>query len=97
MGIIEAEKRLAEISHAEIGAYLLGLWGLVDPIVEAVAYNHTPSLSIWRERVPLTALHVDQYLARSDENIDDVNASPGAGLDMQYLGEMGVIAPLRVW
>ncbi|TBR12161.1 MAG: HDOD domain-containing protein [Lysobacter sp.] len=28
--------------HAEAGAYLLGLWGLPLPIVEAVAYHHRP-------------------------------------------------------
>src|SRR4029077_18261297 len=29
-------------THAEIGAYLLGLWGLPYAIVEAVALHHTP-------------------------------------------------------
>jgi HD-like signal output (HDOD) protein len=29
-------------SHAEIGAYLLGLWGLPNTIVEAAAYHHRP-------------------------------------------------------
>src|ERR1700728_206986 len=28
--------------HAEVGAYLLGLWGFPNSIVEAVAYHHTP-------------------------------------------------------
>jgi HD-like signal output (HDOD) protein len=30
-------------SHAELGAYLLGLWGISDNIVEAVAFHHNPS------------------------------------------------------
>ncbi len=36
---------LAEMEqhHAEIGAYLLGLWGFPSPIVEAVAYHHKPT------------------------------------------------------
>lgn len=29
--------------HAEIGAYLLGLWGFSDTVVEAVAFHHKPS------------------------------------------------------
>ncbi|MFC7300860.1 HDOD domain-containing protein [Cognatiluteimonas weifangensis] len=29
--------------YAEAGAYLLGLWGLPMPIVEAVAYHHNPA------------------------------------------------------
>jgi HD-like signal output (HDOD) protein len=28
------------VSHEEIGAYLLGLWGLPEPVVEAVAFHH---------------------------------------------------------
>jgi putative nucleotidyltransferase with HDIG domain len=38
----EAERRVLGASHAEIGAYLLGLWGLPTTIVEAIAYHHRP-------------------------------------------------------
>jgi putative nucleotidyltransferase with HDIG domain len=34
-----------EAHHAEVGAYLLGLWGLPNSIVEAVAFHHSPSQS----------------------------------------------------
>ena len=30
-------------THAGIGAYLLGMWGLPFPIVEATAYHHSPA------------------------------------------------------
>jgi HD-like signal output (HDOD) protein len=30
------------VTHAEIGAYILGLWGLPYTVVEAVAYHHFP-------------------------------------------------------
>ena len=36
----EAEKKLLNADHAELGAYLLGVWGLPDPVVEAVALHH---------------------------------------------------------
>jgi HD-like signal output (HDOD) protein len=39
----EAEEELLGISHAEIGAYLLGLWGINDLVVEAVAHHHHPT------------------------------------------------------
>ena len=38
----EAEFEVFGVTHAEAGAYLLGLWGLPDPIVEAVAWHHHP-------------------------------------------------------
>jgi len=34
-----------EAHHPEVGAYLLGLWGFPNSIVEAVAFHHQPSLA----------------------------------------------------
>ena len=39
----DAEQRVVGATHSAIGAYLLGLWGLPEAIVEAVAFNHHPS------------------------------------------------------
>lgn len=36
----EAELSYFETSHGDVGAYLLGLWGLPDLIVESVHYHH---------------------------------------------------------
>jgi HD-like signal output (HDOD) protein len=41
----QAELATWGVTHAEIGAYLLGLWGLPFQIVEAVAHHHAPSRS----------------------------------------------------
>ena len=41
--LFECERRTTGATHAEIGAYLLGLWGLPYSIVEAVALHHTPN------------------------------------------------------
>jgi HD-like signal output (HDOD) protein/CheY-like chemotaxis protein len=38
----EAERARLGVTHAEIGAYLLGLWGLPHEVVEAVAFHHLP-------------------------------------------------------
>jgi HD-like signal output (HDOD) protein/CheY-like chemotaxis protein len=39
----EAEEKLLGTSHAEIGAYLLGLWGIPNLAVEAIAHHHHPT------------------------------------------------------
>lgn len=39
----QAEEELLGTSHAEIGAYLLGLWGINSTIVEAIAHHHHPT------------------------------------------------------
>jgi HD-like signal output (HDOD) protein len=57
------ETDLIGVWHAEVGAYLLGIWGLPSPVVEAVAHHHHP------ERVPsaetISQLEIDpEYLER---------------------------------
>jgi HD-like signal output (HDOD) protein len=44
-------------THAEIGAYLLGLWGLPDPVVAAVAFHHRPSACGSQHFNAVTAVH----------------------------------------
>ncbi len=39
----EAEYTVIDASHSELGAYLLGLWGLPGNVVEVVAFHHNPS------------------------------------------------------
>lgn len=56
--ILQAEKEMLGATHAEIGGYLLGLWGLPTPIVEAIALHHEPSLSAEKMFSPLTAVHL---------------------------------------
>lgn len=40
MDLLEAEHHAIGANHAEIGAYLLSLWGFADPVVEAVLHHH---------------------------------------------------------
>jgi putative nucleotidyltransferase with HDIG domain len=53
-----AERKVIGCTHAEIGAYLLGIWGLPQSIVEAVAWHHQPSASSISQPGPLLAVHV---------------------------------------
>lgn len=41
--LFEAEEELLGTSHAETGAYLLGLWGIPNLAVEAIAHHHHPT------------------------------------------------------
>lgn len=52
ISLCEAEYKVLGVSHAEVGAYLLGLWGLPWPSVEAVAHHHRP------ERLPHEGMDV---------------------------------------
>jgi HD-like signal output (HDOD) protein/CheY-like chemotaxis protein len=39
----EMEQEQLNTTHAEVGGYLLGLWGLPQPVFESVACHHNPS------------------------------------------------------
>ncbi|MCX7879232.1 MAG: response regulator [Ignavibacteria bacterium] len=55
---IDAELEIYGCTHAEIGAYLLGLWGFPLAIVEGVAYHHKPSLFEKSTFNLATAVHI---------------------------------------
>lgn len=40
--ILSAEMQVLGVHHGEVGAHLLGMWGLPAPVVEAVAAHHAP-------------------------------------------------------
>ncbi len=74
-----AEIALAGVSHAEVGAYLLGIWGLPYFIVEAVANHHEPARVDDAAFGVLGAVHVADALAHvlvdgADVKIDPVYA-----------------------
>lgn len=82
----QAEKQLMGVTHAEIGGYLLGVWGFPYSIVEAVANHHEPL------RVPgsksfgvLEAVYIANTLVLNEV----VNAD--------YLIQWGVLDQLENW
>jgi HD-like signal output (HDOD) protein len=59
----QAERTRLAATHAEVGAALFALWGIPDPIVEAVAFHHEPELSGANSFCALTAVHAANELA----------------------------------
>jgi putative nucleotidyltransferase with HDIG domain len=79
-----AEQQVLSVTHAEVGAYLLGLWGLPDSIVEAVAYHHRPTDSTNKAFSALTVLH-----AADCRNCNHSYAGiPAPQPDMEYLSRL---------
>jgi len=88
----EAEEELLGTSHAEIGAYLLGLWGIPNLAVEAIAHHHHPT------RIPHTAFDctVAVYVADllADELEDHPEGSTGVEIaesDRACLESLGIL------
>jgi HD-like signal output (HDOD) protein/CheY-like chemotaxis protein len=87
----EAERERFGATHAELGAYLLSLWGFSDPVVEAIAFHHTPSLAPPHPFSPLTAVHVANALAS--------HVTPGESdtIDLEYLQRIDLRGHLATW
>lgn len=92
----DAEERVLGASHAEIGAYLLGLWGLPDPIVEAVAFHHRPAHCAAKAFDVLTAVHVANALEHNCHNRDGKH-SVIDGIDLDYLSTLGLADRVPKW
>jgi HD-like signal output (HDOD) protein len=58
----KCEQEIIGATHAQVGAYLLGLWGLPYPIVEAVALHHTPTAIVSHGYDLLSALAVSHAM-----------------------------------
>jgi len=93
--LFEAESRVFNATHAHVGAYLLGLWGLPDPIVEAVAFHHEPATSAERSFSSLAAVHVADALAY--EFSSEPGGTPDGSVDLDYLEEIGMGLKLPLW
>ncbi len=91
----QTERELLGISHAEVGAYLLGLWGLPYPIIEAAAYHHQPRSVTPHAFDALAAVHVADGLVH--ETSPSAEGLPAEPLDEAYLAALGVLDELESW
>lgn len=92
----EAEQRIFEVSHAQVGAYLFSLWGFSHPLVEAVAFHHEPGSTHPGGFSPLTAVHVANAL---EHHLGPAGpaATPREGVDLAYLDLLGLTGELAAW
>jgi HD-like signal output (HDOD) protein len=95
MPLSEVERETLGATHAEVGAYLLGLWGLPDPIVEAVAYHAHPRRCPDHKFSPLTAVHVANALEHEARVINADEVAPA--WEREYLSELGLTHRLDAW
>jgi HD-like signal output (HDOD) protein len=91
--VFELEAELLGVTHAEIGAYLLGLWGIPLPVVEAVAFHHRPARA--ESSLLVDIVHIADGLA--DELGRAHRGTPQTVLDMDYLAKRGLAPRLDEW
>ncbi|HEX3101700.1 MAG TPA: response regulator [Pyrinomonadaceae bacterium] len=95
ISMFEAEKRIFGATHTDVGAYLLGLWGLPDQVVQAVAFHHAPRDLPLTGFSALTAVHAANAL--HPHLTSDTPKESGPELDYEYLGKLGLLERIPVW
>jgi HD-like signal output (HDOD) protein/ActR/RegA family two-component response regulator len=81
-----AQRKLWGTTHAEIGAYLLGLWGLPYPVVEAVAHCRAAERHAGPGVDVAAAVYVAVAFAEAAMNGDPASVT----LDEQFLSRVGL-------
>lgn len=79
-------------THADVGGYLLGLWGLPHDVVEAVVWHHTPGRDSHLQFSTVTAVHAADALARRYHDPDATCL-----LDLAYLERLGLTGRVDRW
>ena len=82
-------------SHAELGAYLMGLWNLETPIIEAIAFHHRPASSMSENMGLLTAVHVGNAIDHNGQA--STNGDADLLYDAEYLDKLGVANRIPEW
>ena len=85
----EVEQEVWGTTHAEVGAALLGQWGLPNALVQAVAHHHAPARLALDAMDEVSAVHVAQALCEEFLPVDVARESEVVELDPQVLGLLG--------
>jgi hypothetical protein len=97
---VDAELAVFGATQFQVGAYLLGLWGFKNPIVEAVAYVDRPSALPAGGLDVATLVHVARVLAGPFPGfaLGEISNSVGRmALDMEHLDRLGKDERLGAW
>jgi HD-like signal output (HDOD) protein len=94
LSLADLEREKFGCTHADVGAYLIGLWGLPHSLTQAVGFHDRPALCVENRFSPLTATHVADAIIsekhRSATTQDIV-------LDRDYLTGLGIADRESTW
>jgi HD-like signal output (HDOD) protein/CheY-like chemotaxis protein len=83
-----------QASHPDVGAYLVGLWGLPNTIAEAIAFHEDPAVSLGPFSLP-GIVHVADRIANHPDIADPRH--PDLHLNFDYLENTGRAGRWNEW
>jgi putative nucleotidyltransferase with HDIG domain len=90
----EQEYQVYNASHAELGGYLLGAWGLPSGVVDAVAFHHRPGHARWQKFSALSAVHVANTIGKKGPSECGLNPQP---VSLDYLRGLDLAERAEGW
>lgn len=95
----EEEKKLFNVSHPEVGAYLLSMWGLRNQVIEPIYCHHNPEKCPNKDNIIVPALYFAEILSHCPygTNVSEISAFMKNNLDFQYLNSIGVMPKIEQW
>jgi len=90
----DLERQRLGCTHAEVGAYLMSIWGLPLSLVHAVVFHHHPSDSTETTFSSLTAVHVADAIVSATEGN---RLNHDVELDTLYLDRLGLRDKESLW
>jgi HD-like signal output (HDOD) protein len=97
---VKAQRSVLGATYMQVGAYLLGLWGFNNAVVEAVAFLERPGAVPTCQLDLAGVVHFARVLAGPMPAFSRVGQSGAAGqlaLDQNYLEAIGLTDRLKVW
>jgi putative nucleotidyltransferase with HDIG domain len=89
-----AEEMTLGVNHAEVGGYILSLWGLPGRVVDAVAYHHEP------ERLGATFLNPAVAVFLANAAVHRMTSGDAVRVDesrLQFLTSLDIGEALLCW
>lgn len=93
--MLEAECEVFGATHADVGAYLLGIWGLHEVIVEAVAFHHEPPVSHQDNAHVLAAVHVANIV--DEEQGPSITGGTASTIAQEYMTARRLADKIPTW
>lgn len=91
--IAESELKMFKCTHAEAGAYLLGIWGFQLPVVMAAAFHHNPLGAPESHRLYCCAM----YFSNKAELSLRSGGKVGDNINMEILERAGLKNRIDIW
>ncbi len=97
--VITVERKVFNVTHGEVGAYLLGLWGVHENVVGAIALHNNPvytsALGGGSGRLLLAAVHAANVFDHQLRVINPTYARPG--LEQGFLHDANLLEKIPAW